>query len=813
MLMTLRRDLLNSRMGWIISGVLPLAVFTVVITGLFTQQQEKNMRRSIQTSAYGIAHMVDRQLVEQIGLLNALAASRSLDSGDFTSFRLDAQQLWGLHPEWRTVILTDEHKPILNLRFPPGEPITPLRDADSLEQVWETARPCVGNLAHGYVAIRVPVFRNGGIVHTLVAPMDPSVLDSLLTDSMMSAQWGGIVVGSDDVIIAASPKASLNRGDLLPIQVAGKKNRDPSGVSLMYAEPVSINSGNWRVLVFAPADVIEMPFYMKRAIVYLAGVAAVVITVVLMLVLSLAWAEKQDSVRLRNEIRERTEAQKALQASESHYRAVVEDMPVLVLSFLPGGTITFANRVYCDYFNKTPDELIGSTFLSQIPESDQGTVLAAIASLTVQSPSQSHENQVVVPGGEIRWNKWTTRAFFDAAGHPLSYQAIGEDITRRKGAESALRKSEENYRRIFENSIAGIFQSTPQGRFTSVNPRFASMLGYESPDDLIASITDISIEYYVNPEDRTHYKTVLQENGSIENFEFRVKRKNGSELWVSNSTRAFFDKSGNVGWYEGVVIDIDSRKQAESTLLRQTSLLKGINRIFHHALTGETEQLLGETCLAVAQEVTESAFGLIGQTETDILASSLIFSSSSMDACRIGHQKGEHGLGGESEAHSICGRIISKGETFLVNNPDALGLPGGHPVLRSFLGVPLLQDDRVTGMIAVGNRHGGYGSEQQAWLESLSSVIMEVFRRKRAEVKRQLAEEALRESEKRLVESQRIARTGDFVWHVETGEVTLSQAGHDLLLSDKTGSVDFTWLMTQVHHPGDAGRISQWFSR
>jgi len=75
-----------------------------------------------------------------------------------------------------------------------------------------------------------------------------------------------------------------------------------------------------------------------------------------------------------------------------------------------------------------------------------------------------------------------------------------QDITERKQAEEALRKAEHKYREIFENSIEGIFQTTPEGKYLGANPALARMYGYESPEDLIASITDIGQMVYVDPE-------------------------------------------------------------------------------------------------------------------------------------------------------------------------------------------------------------------------------------------------------------------------------------------------------------------------
>ncbi|NIA13619.1 MAG: PAS domain S-box protein [Nitrospiraceae bacterium] len=136
-----------------------------------------------------------------------------------------------------------------------------------------------------------------------------------------------------------------------------------------------------------------------------------------------------------------SDSEKALRESEERYRAVAEDTPVLICSFRPGGEIAYANEIYCKYFEKTSEELVGSSFLSLIPDVDRETVMGNISALTVESPMHSHEHRVIAPDGEIRWQRWTNRALFDAKGQPVVYQSIGEDITERKQAEEELRMS------------------------------------------------------------------------------------------------------------------------------------------------------------------------------------------------------------------------------------------------------------------------------------------------------------------------------------------------------------------------------------
>ena len=149
-------------------------------------------------------------------------------------------------------------------------------------------------------------------------------------------------------------------------------------------------------------------------------------------------------------------AKKALWETEGRYRAVVEDMPELICSYLPGGEITFVNKAYCDCFGKTFEALVGTNFLSLIPESEQKAVMDNISALKVESPTQSHEHKVIAPNGSIHWQSWTNRALFDDQGKAVEYQSIGMDITARKQVEEALRdlgrisESLEHYGRAIE---------------------------------------------------------------------------------------------------------------------------------------------------------------------------------------------------------------------------------------------------------------------------------------------------------------------------------------------------------------------------
>ncbi len=137
------------------------------------------------------------------------------------------------------------------------------------------------------------------------------------------------------------------------------------------------------------------------------------------------------------------------------------------------------------------------------------------------------------------------------------------DITDRKRAEDALRESEEKYRSIFETTLEGIYQTNPQGCYLRVNPAFALMLGYASPEDLIGSITDIGTQVYVNPDRRSEFKQHLSEHDRVENFEALLYRKDGTTMWGLYNAVTVRNENGDILYFTGGMIDVTERKRVE----------------------------------------------------------------------------------------------------------------------------------------------------------------------------------------------------------------------------------------------------------
>jgi two-component system, cell cycle sensor histidine kinase and response regulator CckA len=152
------------------------------------------------------------------------------------------------------------------------------------------------------------------------------------------------------------------------------------------------------------------------------------------------------------------------------------------------------------------------------------------------------------------------------------------DITARKNAEEALRQAEEKYRSIFENAVEGIYQATPEGKYISANPALARMLGFDSPEELIASCKDISRQEYINPEVRSTFIAAIEEQEVVLDFEYEAHRKDGKKTWLSTSAHAVRDAKGRMIHLEGTVQDISEKRELEHQV-RQMQKIEAIGRL------------------------------------------------------------------------------------------------------------------------------------------------------------------------------------------------------------------------------------------
>jgi PAS domain S-box-containing protein len=210
-------------------------------------------------------------------------------------------------------------------------------------------------------------------------------------------------------------------------------------------------------------------------------------------------------------------------------------------------------------------------------------------------------------GGSYIWGK--AAPLYGSSGNIIGVIESIRDITERKLAEEDLRRSRQKYHNIFENSILGLYQSIPGGRYLSVNPAFARLFGYSSPQEMIACVTDIGQQLYSNPKDRQRAINQLIEKGFLEGFELEVQRRDGTKFWVSMNTKIVQDEDGL--HYDGTVEDITKRKRAEDMLRASKEVAEAATKSksdflanMSHEIRTPMNAVIGMTCLLLDEELT-----------------------------------------------------------------------------------------------------------------------------------------------------------------------------------------------------------------
>ena len=270
------------------------------------------------------------------------------------------------------------------------------------------------------------------------------------------------------------------------------------------------------------------------------------------------------------DITDRKQIEDTLSASEAKLRALFASMHDVVLVIDREGIYRDIAPTNPGLLVRPPEELFGKN-LSDVFPAQEAEFFCGVVQQVLETKQNTQIEYELVINGQALWFQ-TTISPLDAD----STLWVAHDITERKRVEEALHQAEEKYRTIFENAVEGIFQSTPQGRFITVNPAFARMLGYESPEELISIVTDIASQIYMEAPGRAEFMQVMAEHGRVSAFEFQMRRKDGSGLWVSESAHAVRDDEGRILYYEGIAENITERKQVEESLTASEAELSAL---------------------------------------------------------------------------------------------------------------------------------------------------------------------------------------------------------------------------------------------
>ncbi|RMF70316.1 MAG: bifunctional diguanylate cyclase/phosphodiesterase [Cyanobacteria bacterium J069] len=253
-------------------------------------------------------------------------------------------------------------------------------------------------------------------------------------------------------------------------------------------------------------------------------------------------------------------------------RAAIEAAADGIAVFDAQGIFRYANPAYLRQFGYHPGENLGSQCWQQfyIANEVQRFQLEIWPSLCRQPSWRGEAIALRRDGSTFPQEVSLTRI---ADRHLV---CTCRDISDRKRAEATLKEAEARYRSIFENAVEGIFQTTVEGRYLNVNPALSRIYGFKSPADLITNIHSIQHQIYADPNRRSEFMRLMQENGRVSHFESLIYRRDGTPIWISENAHCVYNSRGDLLYYEGTVEDITTRKQSEEQLFLNA---------FHDSLT------------------------------------------------------------------------------------------------------------------------------------------------------------------------------------------------------------------------------------
>ncbi len=312
--------------------------------------------------------------------------------------------------------------------------------------------------------------------------------------------------------------------------------------------------------------------------------------------------------------------------------------------------------------------------------------------------------------------------------------AIYEDITERREAQRAQQQAEEKLSQLFENAVEGIFRASVEGQLLSVNPALARMCGYSSPEEMILRIQDMSQDLYADPQARVEFKRRMMEHGSVESFEYQLRRKDGARIWVSENARAVRVSNGEIVAYEGSMEDITERKRSELErqvtfeIIHAVNVTDNLDDLLYLVYQALRKVLYAENCFVALYEPSSGMFHFpffIDQFD-EAPPPQQVGRSCTAYVYRTGRAM--------LIPQQVFDALAEQGEVELVGTPSP-----------SWLGAPLRTPAATIGVLVVQHYENetAYTERDLEFLVSVGGQIALAIERKRAE-------EKIRESEARL---------------------------------------------------------------
>jgi len=264
-------------------------------------------------------------------------------------------------------------------------------------------------------------------------------------------------------------------------------------------------------------------------------------------------------------------AEKAVAESEQRFKSIFENAPyaIAIIRFSDGKFLD-VNNAFINQWGK-PKEKILELFSSDISGVSQEKSRSIRQHIYDSGGIYNVESQVVMESGLLSY------LFYSAA--PILYGgeeciiSFTLDVTDKKKAELALQASEEKYREIFNNAPICIFRTTWDGRFVEANPTMARMLGYQSREELLSSVSDLARDIYPRPAERERLLNALLQKPQAVSLEIELKRKDGIPFYGKMKASLQMDESGKPAFLNGTIEDITETKKMQEIMVQTEKML------------------------------------------------------------------------------------------------------------------------------------------------------------------------------------------------------------------------------------------------
>lgn len=284
-----------------------------------------------------------------------------------------------------------------------------------------------------------------------------------------------------------------------------------------------------------------------------------------------------------------------------NYRTILENSVDGVYQTNREGKLVYANQALADTFGYANATAMCEQIQNLATDLyvDQADRVEFLSLLDQFGQVRGMELRMKRTDGQNLWIRLNGRAIKGPDGLTQSVVGTVHDITLQKNAERALITAEDKFRSIFENSLAGLHQSTLDGRYLNVNPALARILGFESPEQCIEQIKHIGKQIYVRPHEWLKAMNRLRREGYFTLNEVEIYTRDGRKKWVSVSNRLIAGTKETPEHIEGSVVDVTDNKRSHeriqylahfdslTTLPNRVSFLNELGRLLADVDDGE----------------------------------------------------------------------------------------------------------------------------------------------------------------------------------------------------------------------------------